>query len=46
MALLDLLGRRWTLRLIWELAPGEMRAADGALAPAFRSPAAGSQGRR
>lgn len=38
MALLDLLGRRWTLRIVWELRGGaltsrELRAACGDLSP-------------
>lgn len=38
MALLDLLGRRWTLRILWELRDGPLtsralRAAAGGLAP-------------
>ena len=39
MALLDLLGRRWTLRILWELRDGsaptfrELRDRLGALAP-------------
>ena len=38
MALLDLLGRRWTLRIVWELREGaltsrELRAACGDASP-------------
>lgn len=38
MALLDLLGRRWTLRILWELRHGalnfrELRAACGGMSP-------------
>jgi DNA-binding HxlR family transcriptional regulator len=43
MALLDLLGRRWTLRLLWELRDGEplgfrdLQARAGGLSPTILS---------